>query len=340
MKVFVFGAGASFGSQDFNTDDFHPPLTDNLFKTPYMTDYANLLGINEAELKQIQDNLNSSGKSFEEYFTDHWVSIDQLKNPLTKKARKRYFAKITFYLWMMLVKASQKYQWEINAYRTLLNKLYDKDEEFRFINFNYDTLLDRAIIDVFKESFNSLTDYVEFGYIKPHGSVNWILGKRRDDPGMPSSSYVNARQSIEFAVSNMLRENLPVENLQIYSATSDRLAVSQHNDDLIRTHKYFYPFMFMPLTAKLYEYADEYLQRMLAEGSRFISDADEAVLVGYQAKDELIKKLLSNSAGNLKISVVSNSARQDIVDELIKLSPLFKAGDVFEGGFKKYAEDY
>ena len=340
MKVFVFGAGASYGSQDFDLTKAYPPLTDEIFKTPYINEYEKLLGIGRAEFDQIQKKINESDKSFEEYFTDHWISMEKLKNTQIKEARKRYFVKITLYLWMMLANASQKYDWESNAYRKLLEKLYDNDEEFRFINFNYDTLLDRAMVDVFKANFNTLSDYVDFGYIKPHGSINWILRKRKDDPDMPKSSYANTRQSIEFAISNMLRGNLPIENLEIYSPTSNNLTISGANDDLVITHKYFYPLMFMPLTSKLYDFAEQYLQQMTTEGSRFISEADEIVFIGYQAQDELIKKLLTNSSGHLKISVVSNTSRNDIVERLVSLSPLFSAGDVIDGGFKKFAEEY
>src|SRR5260370_35432486 len=187
MKIFIFGAGAYKGSQgQVDNPSFVSPLTDELFDEEYRgyATYGQYEILSKSELSKCANESKKMG-SVEQWLTQRWNNISNFSQPRNQKVEKIFFGRVTFYIWQLLQAVSSQTYNSSNAYALLMEKLRISDQPFGLISFNYDTLLDRAVIDVFDETLTSFDDYNNFPFVKPHGSVNWILGKRASDPNTP-----------------------------------------------------------------------------------------------------------------------------------------------------------
>jgi hypothetical protein len=149
---------------------------------------------------------------------------------------------------------SDTYQ-DNNLYAVLVRKIYDLDEPFGLISFNYDTLLDSAIHSNLIP-LNSMQDYQRVRYVKPHGSVNWFLPARTEDVNEVISGY-STRIIVDNAVHRMFNGSpLDGQNVRVRRPVKHQI-VSMHTHS---THTSYteqldasrvYPLVFMPLTTKL-----------------------------------------------------------------------------------------
>ena len=89
MKVFVFGAGASAGSQDgsrIDNGDLQSPLTDDIFEEKYHKSAAQV-SLSKDEISRIK-NLKKAKGWFENWLTEAW------NNKKAKKAPERFPASV------------------------------------------------------------------------------------------------------------------------------------------------------------------------------------------------------------------------------------------------------
>ena len=178
MKIFIFGAGASLASQGPNPQSRIAPLVDQLFDPRYGDCATDILS--DEDFQEARSAAEKAG-SLEKWLTQRWERIQSLREDITKTAEKAFFGSICFYIWNLLQKVSTTYSAR-NGYNLFTRKLKDRDEPFGLISFNYDTLLDRAVTHQFGVPLISLDSYLKVHLIKPHGSVNWLLMKRNNDP--------------------------------------------------------------------------------------------------------------------------------------------------------------
>lgn len=180
--VFIFGAGASHDVIASHTqphhafgEDFKPPLTSGLFKSSEKFDTL----INaHPELKslagEIRSKLQVGANTLEDFMVD--LRERAKSNPI----RYRQLVQLRFYLRHLLHKCSSNYVVSGNQYGTLIAKIMDikKDAEVTFVTFNYDTLIEQAMIDLglMPREFEKMDSYINgpIKLIKPHGSVNWV----------------------------------------------------------------------------------------------------------------------------------------------------------------------
>lgn len=154
MNVFVFGAGASLGSQDphmYGRDSpLRAPLVDQLFDLHYQQHGANILVGDD--YSECRDGTAAAG-SAEKWLTQQWERIEQLSQPQSKAAEWALFGRLAFYIWHFLQLVSATYT-DASGYSLFMKKLRMRDEPFGLISFNYDTLLDRSVINRFGTPVN------------------------------------------------------------------------------------------------------------------------------------------------------------------------------------------
>jgi len=339
MKVFIFGAGASKASQ---IDELRPsrksPLVDELFDDVYHT-WAEMVGLTKVELDDCMENIRKIG-SLEKWLTDRWEKISTYKTPRTQDSEKYFFGKVTLYIWLTLLKISETYN-EKNLYYTFLRKLKKADEEYGIISFNYDLLLDRAIQDVCGYTLGSIQVYIHKArYIKPHGSVNWLVPKRIDDPKIQSEYHLETRVRLDMSSENMFKDKpLSLNGLQIIEPTHRDLHEVDH---MIKrfNDQYFYPIILMPLTIKQYNQIEDFQETIIENGKKLISEAQEIYLIGYRGKDKTIDDFLRKARKGTKLYVIGRNDTLGIAKNITSRHRQLSIKPHGNRSFEQFVEQY
>ena len=342
MRVFIFGAGASRGSQPDQGIDQRvvAPLVNELFEDRYKT-YADQVNLPASLMLQLKEELKDVG-SLEGWLTQRWVKIETLRESRTKEAERALFGRLSFYVWRLLLGVSSSYHESSNAYHTFLNKIRSKDHPFGMISFNYDTLLDRAIKDSYHHTFDSLDDYLHFQYIKPHGSINWFLQKRASDRSISVQEMSQNREFRYDIASRLMFNGAPIsmENIQII----DPIHPDIHNPDLISSSRfsrqYFYPLVFLPLTAKAYSAVDGFYNKIVNAGKELLTGANEIYLIGYRADDDVTRYMFENVQADTPLHVVALGGAERIYDSVFEWCHRLKRGQMINGGFQELITTY
>ncbi len=194
MLLVIFGAGASYNSvyhhpppeahfatnlervQRFGAyEEFRPPLANQLFDdrplfVQIMQDYAACMPL--VNLLRGDVRVEQQLAKFEE----------QAK---TFPTRKRQLTSIRYYLHHVLWRCQAFWASEhkgITNHPTFLDAIerwrYEKGEQVCLVTFNYDTMLEEAMLQLWGWEFTNLNAYTsrsEYKLIKLHGSVDWGL---------------------------------------------------------------------------------------------------------------------------------------------------------------------
>ncbi|MDB4978122.1 MAG: hypothetical protein JWM56_308 [Candidatus Peribacteria bacterium] len=187
----------------------------------------------------------------------------------------------------------------------------DRDEDIGLISFNYDTLLDQAITEHRKVSLTSLEAYKRENYVKPHGSINWFLGTRSEDPFPPREVTFDRGTRIKFSAQHMFNgPPLDLDKLEMLDANHEDLIRLENLDKLFQRFdpKYFYPLVLVPLLTKLYPHINQLNELIINEGKKLLSQASEIFFIGYQASDEVIFEMLEDIQYGVPLHVIGNKA--------------------------------
>lgn len=338
MKVFIFGAGASKGSQIKTVhDDVRAPLIDELFSLNYLK-YAEEVGMRKSQLQYCREEVKKVN-SLEAWLTNRWNNIGSLRQVRTQESERHFFGRVTFYIWKTLLGVSRSYD-EENLYYIFLNKLNQKDEPYGLINFNYDLLLDQAIKDVYGATFTSLRDYIEFSYIKPHGSVNWFMRKRSDDPPIGAETHMDTKHRFDLASRHMFRDApLSIDNIHVVDPTHKDLHIT---DSIVSAlgRDYFYPLVLVPLTTKMYSTITDFHDTIIEKGKEMLGRAEEIYLVGYRAKDDIIKELFMNVKHEVKLNIISDNDPESVAESILTWKPGLTKNLMFSHGFEEFVKAF
>ena len=120
------------------------PLMRELFLDRYFP-FAQEVGLPSNKFVELR---TSAGNNVESYLTTRWEEIKSHRSQRYQEAENSLFGQLVFYMWRLLLAVSNTYNAdERNSYRLFVAKIFSKDEDYGFINFNYDTFLDKAIKD-------------------------------------------------------------------------------------------------------------------------------------------------------------------------------------------------
>lgn len=172
-KLVITGAGASYDINSLNKYDYiRPPLANSLFDVSYESLYSKYVGVISILSTLRREN------DIEDFFQREWEFITQHFAPFQLKR----IINIQYYLQRLLHEVSEKNgHFDNNNYIPLIesSNRYStlNNEKTLFVNFNYDTLLEKAIEYASGLRFNHISDYINIDsniqVYKIHGSCNW-----------------------------------------------------------------------------------------------------------------------------------------------------------------------
>lgn len=343
MKVFVFGAGASRGSQEADASE-RAPLVNELFATDYLG-HARLAGLEGGDMAIFRQAVGEIGNgSLEEWLTRKWESIETLQEDISKQAERGEFGRLAFYFASLLLAVSKTYT-ETNGYSIFALKLRKLDKPWALINFNYDTLLDLALHHRFTWDFGSIKDYLALNYLKPHGSVNWYIPPRRGlDPELFPHKEVREEGERDIRARLALAARLmfngpPMRGDDIIVIRPNHLDLQDTNfGRLLKAFgwSYFYPLVLMPLTTKMYSVVEGFEQRIVGKGTEFMGRATEIYLIGYRANDQIIREMMGGVNKESHVHVIGRSDAEEISSRVCSWSRYLKPGIVYEAGFLEF----
>lgn len=347
MRLFIFGAGASYGAQEGVVERPHqkPPLTNQLFEKHYTNVSASPVGIEERKLAEFSKGIEEAGGDLETWLTDKWEQVQQISSPYYKERYLNDIGRFTFYLWHVLKTTSANYNPSKTRYVDLLTKLENIEEDYRLISFNYDTLLDRAVQDISGITLNKFEKYLKANYIKLHGSVNWFVGKRGDDENVRENySISHATERIRVYAENYYKrsEALNWSTMQIYEPKAPILNDDDAVTNKMSRHAIYYPLMFIPVTVKMYNLVSDFEKNLLKPAEEMIQKAHDIFVIGYRARDDIARYLLRFTAPTARVRVISTSMLEarSIADSIRPFAINCKDIDGMQWKFEELVELY
>lgn len=343
MQIYIFGAGASSGSQ-IGVEDTKKlsPLVDNLFSDEYES-YARDMKLSDNDRASIIKLLSTHDSSIEEVLNTLWIAARDHPKPLTQSAYVGIFGRIANYLRYLFQAVSETFN-ETNLYYALLTKLREGSGKEGFISFNYDTLLDRAFEAVYDKTLGgSISVYSNNNYIKPHGSINWLFPPRANDPTSPEVNSLSLDNRLQMSNQSVYTGSVfNIDELRVFSPKERLLNDSEHlHFSSSFKWLYFIPCLLPPIKEKDYgQYGDGFEKTIIQPGVKLLRDAKDIFVIGYQAKDKIFKHMLTEAKPNAKVHVVFRTSRKDVQDRIIQYSPeTLSKGDLYSRGFGDFVEN-
>lgn len=357
MKLFVFGAGASYDY--LGTEDQNPYVKDRPRPAPLVKHLFDVEGLDENSMvsderrtltdlrgvlsEEDREEYRTDGekRGVEEFLTEKWEATEKLRDEDNKESKLASFGRVAFYLWWRFQVVSSAYR-PRNAYEVLLKKLDTKDEPFGLITFDYDTLLDQALIKIRGVNLVSLKTYRENRLVKLHGSVNWFVRKETDESPPPSFAEDHATWARQAANFMFRGGDFDLSRTRAIDPTEEQLknvgALRKH--PLFRDH-YFYPLVLIPLTTKLYPRVKGHQPDLVQAARDLLKVSSDIYVIGYRGKDELFQDLIESTSRTMQVHVVgSKEGAGKTMDHLLSLNRQLKKGAIYSDGFYSFAQDY
>ncbi|KKR87460.1 MAG: hypothetical protein UU34_C0004G0001, partial [Candidatus Curtissbacteria bacterium GW2011_GWA1_41_11] len=205
-----------------------------------------------------------------------------------------------------------------------------------YVNFNYDTLFEKAYSAVFHKNFTNLDDYINENIIKPHGSINWILNKRKTDQEVPSSR--DTRLKIDLSMRNFyINGKISMENSQFLDPNLEYL----RDNDIARAWEslslgIMYPLIFLPISKKDFTHIETFSEKVIEKGREIMGRADEIYIIGYRARDYVIRDLIMYAPSGCVLNVISESHAKEISEYVLSWAGQLKRGTSLNGGFSAF----
>lgn len=341
MKVYIFGAGASNDSQDPAINAAQKsPVTNQLFDRIYRTRFAQPVGLHIDEVESFVEEIKLHDNSLEDWLTNWWNETEASTDPYRKGSDQTTIASISFYIWWLFQNVSISYNTN-NLYREFCKKI--KGTDFSLISFNYDTLLDKAVMEVFKKDLSgNLQNYIDARLVKPHGSVNWFLNKREADAPFSEQSLSGDTTARFRIASTQMFKNGPFDLTQI--TIKDPFLAEIQNIDLIRhgifNYQYFFPMVFLPLTTKQNNFVSSFYEKIIASAKEMLASASDIYVLGYRARDKVVSDIFSAVNQETKIHVVGKGNAESTQGMLMQQFPNLAKGQISNDGFANFVKSF
>ncbi len=321
-KLIILGAGASF---DFSYDPAivnspnRPPLANNLFSDNHLRILNKYPGAFHLSTEILLSN------DIEHYFQSQWNKIENTTNTILFEN----LVNTQFYLHELFEHISNSnFNNRRNNYSFLAKQAHEYSlstgEHIAIVSFNYDTLIEEALVNQARYHFNSLNDYIDYEnkhilLFKPHGSWNWVKRFKSDITNPHTRNRI-------LGVSDFAKEiyQKRMYHHQLTELLEDNISIYNKPNNVLPGQIYK-EFSHLPQLLIPYKEKDEYI---MPEGHEnymnyFLRDIEDILIVGWKGAEIKFQELLKNKLNNKKISVniVNNDSGDSIVDLFKTISP-------------------
>lgn len=335
MKIVILGAGASYDCinrfhEFFGSIDAHkwrPPLGNDIFGVR-----ANFREIYDkyAGAKSLSHSINS-GNDIEDFFQKKWdLAVEKNdKHTLANIINIQYCLQELFY------KISTEYSKNIGVsnYHVLIQQAHDyyieTGEEVAFITFNYDLLLEYALIQHYNEETEiSKQTYTKYPIkiFKPHGSCNWFRKFKGEKSGFDFHNLLINKPAYN-EILNQLDEEIIVSDFPIKNIHSDLINFPIFHLGIDRTNQNqftnCFPQLLIPIKTK-----DEFVmsQEHLDMMNDFLSKCKDMLIIGWKGQEERFLETLKEQCGENEIQATFVTCEdKKPAMELMKYIPKLKS---------------
>src|SRR2546427_4996067 len=302
MLMVVFGAGASWDSYKGlvppNVNHLRLPLANGLFDSRFGDDYR-LFPKCQPLIQRLQ------GPD---------INVENVLEKFQSEAnlyptRRTQLTAIRYYLNYMLSRCQSVWTNQITKgvtnYQTIMDQIAAQraqDEKICLVTFNYDTLLERVIIDsIDGVPLNTIPDYIASDYkvIKLHGSINWAH---------PIRNFKAQRSYSQELISDIIAS---ARDLHVDGGSYETV----HEDPFRRSPlSPLFPALAIPVENKQgYECPQEHM-KVLEES---LPQITKILIIGWRASENLFLDTLAKGlTKQVRLMVVSGTERG--ADEVIR----------------------
>lgn len=284
--VIIFGAGASHDSlQQYaraKEPECRPPLAQDLFRgNDHLIEKFPRIGAIIGDLRRIGD-----GVSLEEFLFDQIYQLSA-----SRELRALQLLDIRYFLRKLFFESSTKFLsgGTGSAYAQLLQRLDDvvnlrNGAPITFVSFNYDTLLEQAIMGMIGYKFDKIDSYInrEIRYIKLHGSINWVV--RLDVYNNPKPGLPDPRKDPSSHLIGLLKTF-------DFSLEHGKIIIDWADPDTEQS-VFNAPVIGIPVRKKSFFLPPNHLQ----VATDALEKADKIVIVGWRGMDDHFLELLQKHA--------------------------------------------
>lgn len=297
----IFGAGASYdsfakappGTVLFGDSPYQrpvvgrPPLARELFDVRFADDYR-LFKKCQPLIQRLQRPEDSVENVLERFQSEE-----------RRPARRVQLVAVRYYLNRMLARCQSVWTDQVTQgvtnYQTMLDQIEThrvENEKICLVTFNYDTLLERAIIDSIGAPLNTINDYIASDYkvIKPHGSINWAH---------PIRDFRSHRGNSQDLISDILA-NVPP--LDVDAGSYETVTEDPFQRDPTRP---LFPALALPVEHKQrYECPQEHFKVL----EQCLREVTKISIVGWRAiESNFLDTLVKGISKRVRVKVVSGT---------------------------------
>jgi hypothetical protein len=308
MLMVIFGAGASYDS----SPDFLPPNPEHFVPAPPIPCRpplaAELFLDSNGAFRDIVQNYRkllpilphlrrpSNGRSVEQEL-ESWEA-EASEDP----ERKRQLFSVRYYLHDLLLRISDEWLRQtsgVTNYVTLLDQIRHVNtagEAVSLVTFNYDLLLDRALLSFDykqKDPENEFDAHPIFKLLKPHGSVDW-------------ARYIDITPNTKLGIEQIIEraDSIRLTNKYLRANATDPHQMFKFDRPVV-------PAIAVPVQTKT-EDTFEWPQSQCATLEQFLPSVTKVLIIGWQAREAhfLSKLRLAHPRPKLThLMVVGRNAR-------------------------------
>jgi len=103
---------------------------------------------------------------------------------------------------------------------------------------------------------------------------------------------------------------------------------------------YFFPLIFLPLTAKTHHLVQGFYDRIVGAGVALMRQADEIYFVGYRANDEIIREMLEGVKQGTTLHAIGKEGAREVASRVTAWTNRLKLGEVWEDGFREFVHRF
>jgi hypothetical protein len=352
--IYIIGAGASANSISMNgpigkfkEDKFRPPLGNDLFHDNFDSFILKYTGVRNFARRFTR--AGTQQKTIEQLFEEEWLEI---RNKPAMNLHIEHI-QVQFYLSELFNRISEKmkenyFKWDLFGHLAEnLKANANRENATCIISFNYDTLIDNALQDVFHFEYNEMSDYInnknKIILIKPHGSANWGWPfKFNQTPLQHQLNFISELQKNGYSMYRLMHEMLNQHHLNHQSWNLDhnnepnyvpRYTINRDGIQLIKNNNPYMPALLMPFKDK-----DEFIMpshhQIKMEAA--MASAEEIVIIGWKGGEFHFNQKLNKKISQLKKITLVDPKPRDVFLNLAQSLPILEYEVLTSPSFNDY----